>query len=225
MPIGTLIRKIQCQLALSISQPPRIGPRIGPEEHRHAEDRHQAAHPLRAGRPGHDRHAERHQHAAAEALCDPERDEHVDGRRRGAEHRAGGEEPDRDEVQALGAEAVRCPTGHRDDRCKSKRVGRDRPRHVRVGDGVVDAAEHHLERRQRDVDHGDVQDRHDRAEDHHAGDLDDRCVDLLGVLRGLYGHGQAPWCSMTREFAAPAASARPRAEPVPGAGSESGRRS
>ena len=29
-PIGTLIRKIQCQLATSISQPPRIGPKIGP---------------------------------------------------------------------------------------------------------------------------------------------------------------------------------------------------
>ncbi len=30
MPIGTLIRKIQCQLAMPISQPPRIGPAIGP---------------------------------------------------------------------------------------------------------------------------------------------------------------------------------------------------
>ena len=30
MPIGTLMKKIQCQLATSISQPPRIGPRIGP---------------------------------------------------------------------------------------------------------------------------------------------------------------------------------------------------
>ena len=30
MPIGRLIRKIQCQLATSISQPPRIGPKIGP---------------------------------------------------------------------------------------------------------------------------------------------------------------------------------------------------
>jgi len=30
MPIGRLIRKIQCQEAMSISQPPRIGPKIGP---------------------------------------------------------------------------------------------------------------------------------------------------------------------------------------------------
>ncbi|SLJ47373.1 Uncharacterised protein [Mycobacteroides abscessus subsp. abscessus] len=30
MPIGRLIRKIQCQLNASISQPPRIGPVIGP---------------------------------------------------------------------------------------------------------------------------------------------------------------------------------------------------
>ena len=30
MPIGTLMRKIQCQLATSMSQPPRMGPKIGP---------------------------------------------------------------------------------------------------------------------------------------------------------------------------------------------------
>ena len=30
MPIGRLMKKIQCQLATSISQPPRIGPAIGP---------------------------------------------------------------------------------------------------------------------------------------------------------------------------------------------------
>ena len=30
IPSGTLIRKIQCQLAISMSQPPRMGPRIGP---------------------------------------------------------------------------------------------------------------------------------------------------------------------------------------------------
>ncbi len=29
-PIGTLIKKIQCQLAASINHPPRIGPLIGP---------------------------------------------------------------------------------------------------------------------------------------------------------------------------------------------------
>ena len=30
MPIGRLMRKIQCQLAASISQPPRMGPAMGP---------------------------------------------------------------------------------------------------------------------------------------------------------------------------------------------------
>ena len=30
MPMGRLIRKIQCQEATPISQPPRMGPKIGP---------------------------------------------------------------------------------------------------------------------------------------------------------------------------------------------------
>ena len=36
---------------------------------RHTEDRHEAPHALRAWPPGHDRHAERHEHAATEAPC------------------------------------------------------------------------------------------------------------------------------------------------------------
>ena len=47
-----------------------------------------------------------------------------------------------------------------------------------------------LEGRQRDVDHGDVEDRHDRAQHHHAGDLENGAVDVVGVLRllALSGH-------------------------------------
>ena len=152
------------------------------EQHRDAEDRHQAAHPVRAGRPGHDRHAERHQHAAAEALEHPEGDQHLDRGRRGAERGAEREQADRGEVEALGAEPVGGPAGQRDDRREREGVARDRPRHRGVGQRVVDAGEDGLERRQGDVDDGDVEDRHDRAEHDHAGDLEDRAVDVVGVL-------------------------------------------
>ena len=69
------MRKIQCQRVV-LDQPAaedRAEDRA--EQHRHAEDGHQAAHPGRAGRAGHDRHAERHEHAAAEALQGAEADE------------------------------------------------------------------------------------------------------------------------------------------------------
>ena len=71
MPIGRLIRKIQCQLKESIIQPPRIGPKIGPSSIGMPSTA--ITRPIRrAGGAGQDRHAERHQHAAAEALQHPE---------------------------------------------------------------------------------------------------------------------------------------------------------
>ena len=48
------------------------------EEHRDAEHGHHATDPLGAGGAGQDRHAERHQHAAAEALQDAEEDQHLE---------------------------------------------------------------------------------------------------------------------------------------------------
>ena len=47
------------------------------EQHRDADHRHHPADPVRAGRAGQDRHAERHQHAAAEALQHPEADQRL----------------------------------------------------------------------------------------------------------------------------------------------------
>ena len=45
------------------------------------------------------------------------------------------------------------------------------------------AAEHRLERRQRDVDDRDVQDRHDGADHDHARDLQDGGIDVVGQFR------------------------------------------
>ena len=184
MPRGRLIRKIQCQLACSISQPPMIGPRIGPSSI--GMPRMAIRRPIRcgSGRPGHDRHAQRHQHAAAESLEHPEGDQHLDRGRRGAERRPEREQPDRGEVEPLGAEPVGRPAGERDDRRQREGVARDRPRHRGVGERVVDAGEGGLERRKGDVDDGDVEDRHDRAENDDAGDLEDGAVDVVGVFGG-----------------------------------------
>ena len=52
------------------------------EQHRDTEHRHHPADPVGAGGAGHDRHADRHQHAAAEPLEHPERHEHLDAGRR-----------------------------------------------------------------------------------------------------------------------------------------------
>ena len=110
MPIGRLIRKIQCQLR-DVDQPAaedRAADRA--EQHRDAEDGHQPADPVRAGGPGHDRHAERHQHAAAEALQHAEADQLLDRVGGGAQHRADGEQT------APSCRAAWCRTGRRPSR-------------------------------------------------------------------------------------------------------------
>ena len=152
------------------------------EQHGYAEDRHQPAHPVRSRRPGHDRHAERHQHAATETLQDPEADQGTDAPRGRAEHRADDEERDGGHVEPLGAEPVGRPAGHRDHRGQREGVGGDRPGDRGVGDRVAGGAEHRLERRQRDVDDGDVQDGHDGAHHDHARHLEDSCVDVVGQV-------------------------------------------
>ena len=92
------------------------------EQHRDADDRHHAADALRAGGAGQDRHAERHDHAAAEALEDAEADQRLGAPREAREHRAAHEEEDRGQVEALGAEAVGGPAGERDHRGERQRV-------------------------------------------------------------------------------------------------------
>ena len=67
-------------------------------------------------------------------------------------------------VEALGAEPVGGPAGQRDDRGEGERVAGDGPgdggvRQRRVGSSPKTV----WKRRQRDVDDGDVEDRHDRA--------------------------------------------------------------
>ena len=153
------------------------------EQHRDAEHGHHATDALRTGGAGQDRHAERHQHAAAEALEDPVEDEQLERGRGRAQHGAGREEEDGEQVEALGAEAVGSPAGQRDDAGEGEGVAGHRPRDL--GRGGVELL---LERVERDGHDGDVEDRHDGAEDDDAGHHQDVLVELVGVVRlGLAG--------------------------------------
>ena len=166
-----------------MSQPPRIGPKIGPSSI--GTPRIAMRRPIRAGP------------AALVMIVMPsgmsmppprpcrvaEADEHADRGRHGAQRGAQGEEEERHHVEALGAEAVGGPARQGDDGGEGQRVRGDRPGDGRVGQGLTGRTELDLEGRERDVDDGDVEDRHDRAEDDDTGDLEDGTVDLVGVVR------------------------------------------
>ena len=84
--------------------------------------------------------------------------------RNAARHRCEREERDGDEIQTLGAKTITRPAGHRDHGTLREHVAGDDPRDVCIGAGL----EIDLQCRDRDVDDGRVEDRHDRAEQHHA---------------------------------------------------------
>jgi hypothetical protein len=86
--IGTLTTKIHCQEALSTIRPPMIGPKIGPS--RIGTPTAASARPTRRGPAlcANQSKADRHQHPAAEALKDPERDQLTGRGRQRAQARA-----------------------------------------------------------------------------------------------------------------------------------------
>ena len=141
-----------------------------------------------------------HEQSPTEPLQDPEEDEHADRVGRRAEGRARREERESEHVEPLRAEAVRGPAGQRDDGRERERVRRDRPRDGGVRKRVGRVGREHLdEGRQGDVDDGDVEDRHDRAEDDDAGHLEDGGVDLVRVrLRSPGLAGRSRRVQMTR---------------------------
>ena len=93
------------------------------QQHQDTEDGHQPAHPVRARRLGHDRHAER-QEATTEALENAIEDELVDqAGSRGAEGPSPIVKNERHHVQAFGAEAVGGPASQQDDRGQGEGYG------------------------------------------------------------------------------------------------------
>ena len=190
---------------MSISQPPRIGPKIGPSSI--GTPSTAITRPIRSG-------------PAARVMivmpsgismppprpCSTRKAMSISMLRRGrAQHRAGGEQHHREHVEPLGAEPVGGPAGQRDHRGERQRVAGHRPGDLRPGV----ASNSLLEGRLRDADHGDVEDRHDRAEHHDAGDQQDVAVELVGgggVGRWVGGfRPPLPWGCVTpsRQYGAP----------------------
>ena len=185
--IGTLMKKIQRQEKSSTSQPPRIGPKIGPSSI--GTPITAITRPTRCGARGarEDRHARRHDHAAAEALQDAEGDQRLRRPGQTRERRAAGEQAERDHVQPLGAEAVGGPAGERDHRRERERVaGRDpldrRQRRLELARERVD----------RHVDDRHIEDRHDRAQDDDGGHEHQLAVQPGAGLARCGGRGSHP---------------------------------
>src|ERR1700742_5053413 len=94
-PMGTLMKKIQRQEALSTSQPPRIGPMMGAISI--GTPRMPMTRPMRLG-PAFlvmNLHRRRHVHPAADALDLPEEEERAGTPGQARQHRADGEEHQR----------------------------------------------------------------------------------------------------------------------------------
>ena len=186
IPIGRLMKKIQRHEAASTSQPPRIGPRIGPSS---------IGTPMIAmTRPTRCGPAARVRIVMPSGMIMPPpkpcrtRKTISDSalQARPGQHRADHEQDDRGHVQALGAEAVGGPAGERDDGGERERVaGRD------PLDGRQRRVELLRQRLDGDVDDGDVEDRHDRAEHDHGSDEEDAAVELVvgGGSLGSRGEG------------------------------------
>src|SRR3954454_92580 len=151
--IGMFTKKIHRHDALSTISPPMTGPKIGPSSVGTPDDRHHAAEPVRPGGLREGTHADRHDHAAAEALQDAEEDQRARRPGQAAQRRAEPEQGDRDHPDLLRAEALGHPPGERDDDREAQHVaGRDPLDRVQRG---VELARQRLER---DVDDRRVED-------------------------------------------------------------------
>ena len=177
-PIGRLIRKIHRQLEVSISQPPRIGPAIGASSIGML-----MIDIRRPSRPG---------PASRVMIMKPRGNsipppmpcttrntmscKMVDAKR--TQQRAQRERHHRAHEEPFGAEPVGCPAGQRDDGRQGERVAGHRPR-----DDGLGGPEFGDEGALRDADDGDVQDRHHRGQDAHAGDPQQLGVQFVGIDR------------------------------------------
>ena len=159
MPIGRLIRKIARQEIAPISQPPSSGPSaVGDAaEARPGADRPGPVAGPEAGLD--DRQAAGGQQRAADPLQQPRADQQLDARRDRAEQRGDGEEADAEDEDAPPPVAVAERAAEQDQRGEGQQVAVEDPLQG-AGAGVEVAADV----RQRDVDHGAVEERHPRAE-------------------------------------------------------------
>src|SRR5919106_739388 len=110
-------------------------------------------------------HPDGHDHAAAEALQEPEDDQRLRRPSQAAQRRRNTEQRHRDHPDPLGTEALGRPTGQRDHRGQREQVpGRD------PLDRVQRRRELARQRLQSDVDDRRIEDRHDHPDDHDGRD-------------------------------------------------------
>ena len=161
-----------------MSQPPSVGPIVGPDHHAEAEQRHRRTRFFGRKRLEQHRLRHRHQRAAADALNDAPEDERAERVRRAAEKARRREEDDRADEVALAPEEGAEPAGERDDDDAREDVAGGHPRDlVEVGAEVA----HHVG--QRDVDDRAVDDLHERRE--HDREGDEVLVRIAFVLGGV----------------------------------------
>ena len=157
------MKKIQCQLKLSVIQPPKGGADGGRDDHRHAVEREGLAALLDGEGVGEDGLLAGGEAAAAEALQHAREDQQGQRLRETAQHGADREHGHAGHVEALAADAVGEPAGDGQHDGARHQVagehpggfllgGAERAGHVRQGDVGDGGVEHLHERGQRDGD-------------------------------------------------------------------------
>ena len=173
--IGMLTKKIQRHDALSTIRPPITGPKIGPSSVGTPITAMTRPSAVRPGGLGEHAHADRHDHAAAEALQDAEEDQRLGRPGQAAQRRAERRtarprpstpswRPKRSDIQPVSGITI----GQREHV-----AGRDPLDRVQRG---VELARQRLER---DVDDRRVEDRHDHADGDDGGDDPDLAAERL----------------------------------------------
>ena len=182
MPIGTLTRKIQCQLSTSVSTPPSSTPIDAAAGRDEAEDAHRLGALGRLGEEAHhQRERDRRDDRPAEPLDGPRRDQELLRAGEPARDRSDREQRDPDQEHAPVPVEVAEPPAEEQEAAEGEQVGVDDPRERRLGEPEIGP-----DRRQRDV--------HDRrVEDDHqsAGAEDEECEPTVSGVHG--GHRVSPF--------------------------------
>ena len=153
IPIGTLTRKIQCQLRRSVRTPPSSTPMLPPPAMQNPNTPSAFVALAGIGEEAHDqRERDRRDDGAAEPLHRPRADQHPLARREPADDRGGGEERDPEQEQPALPEQVAEPAAEQQEPAEGEQVRVHHPRERRLGEAEIVG-----DRRQ-----GDVHDRRRR---------------------------------------------------------------
>ncbi len=173
MPTGRLMKKIQCQLKLSVIQPPRVGPMAGGEDHGHAVDGEGLAALFDGEGVGEDGLLTGSEAAAAEALQNTGKDEERQGGRDAAEQRAESEHGPRRSCRSACGRSGGEPAGDGENDGAGDEITGEDP-----GGFVLAGAERAGHVGQGDVGDGGVEHLHERGQCDRHGDSQGLCLGL-----------------------------------------------